>query len=56
MRFEGHVACPICDSNETHKLPTAPGVVLNWHQTDGVKIGTDRYRPPAVTQSVTNMI
>lgn len=51
MHFEGHVVCPTCDSNETHKLPTAPGVILNWHVTDGVKIGSERYRPPAVTPS-----
>ena len=51
MHFEGRVACPKCDSNETHKVPTAPGVILDWHVTDGVKIGTERYRPPAVPAS-----
>jgi len=51
MFFEGPIACPNCDSDETHKVPTAPGVILNWRKTDGVKIGPERYRPPAVPAS-----
>jgi putative FmdB family regulatory protein len=55
MFFEGLVTCPECDSDKTHKVPTAPGVIFNWHQADGVKIGPERYRPPAVTQSAARL-
>jgi len=55
MHFMGQVACPECDSNETHKLPTAPGIIFDWNQTDGVKIGSERYRPPAVTQAAARL-
>lgn len=54
MDFEGPVACPECDSILTRKVPTAPGVVFDWKNVgmEGVVTGPQRYRPPAVPQSV----
>jgi len=59
MTFEGQIACPRCGSDSTHKVPTAPGIVFDWHiadETEGVRIGADRYRPPAIPQSVASQI
>lgn len=55
MSTVGPAVCPECGNSLTRKIPTAPGVVLDWHRTDGVKIGTERYRPPAVPKSATNI-
>ena len=52
MDIEGPAVCPQCGDSETSKVPTAPGIVFNWHMTDGVKIGSERYRPPAVPASI----
>ena len=50
----GPVECPHCHGSDTYKVPTAPGVILDWKDWDGkgVVVGPDRYRGPAVPQSV----
>lgn len=55
MDFKGPVACPECDSIQTSKVPTAPGVIFDWKNVgvEGVIVGPQRYRPPAVPRSVT---
>lgn len=53
MDFEGPVACPECDSIQTSKVPTAPGIVFDWKNigAEGI-VGSQRYRPPAVPRSI----
>lgn len=58
MDFDGPVSCPICDSDETSKVPTAPGIVFDWKRPsrdEGVVVGPQRYRPPAVPQSAISL-
>lgn len=43
MDFEGSVTCPNCGSNDTTKIISAPGSVLDWRDSDSVHAST-RYR------------
>lgn len=44
------VTCPECEGGDTHRVPCAPAVVMDWHRSEAVHNST-RFRP-----AVRNMV